>query len=75
MLHRAVGHDTLAVPGANRLVDWVVGSALLLPIEAFRMVGGYEDAFFMSSEEIEPIGVGGVPAQVIDSGPLPGDGS
>jgi len=65
----------------------VVGATLLLPTRAFRTVGGHDDAFFMNSEEIDPIGavvtrdgsaggtVGGVPAQDIDSGPLPGAGS
>ena len=53
VLHEAVGHDTRAVPGAVLPVDWVVGAALLLPTEAFRMVGGFDEAFFMNSEEID----------------------
>ena len=57
----------------------VVGATLLLPTRAFRTVGGHDDAFFMNSEEIDPIShgatVGGVPARVIDSRPLHGAGS
>ena len=53
VLHEAVGHDTRAVPGAILPVDWVVGAALLLPTEAFRMVGGFDEGFFMNSEEID----------------------
>jgi len=57
----------------------VVGAALRLPIQAFRMVGGHDDAFLMNSEEIDPIGhgatVGRVPARVIDSRSLHGAGS
>ncbi|MFL6153821.1 MAG: glycosyltransferase family 2 protein [Ornithinibacter sp.] len=53
VLHEAVGHDTRAVPGAVLPVDWVVGAALLLPTEAFRAVGGFDEAYFMNSEEID----------------------
>ncbi|PKW27079.1 glycosyltransferase family 2 protein [Phycicoccus duodecadis] len=52
-LHEAVGHDTRAVPGAVLPVDWVVGAALLLPTEALRAVGGFDQRYFMNSEEID----------------------
>jgi N-acetylglucosaminyl-diphospho-decaprenol L-rhamnosyltransferase len=52
-LHEAVGHDTRAVPGAVVPVDWVMGAAMLLPTEAFRAVGGFDEGFFMNSEEID----------------------
>ena len=52
-LHEAVGHDTRAVPGAVLPVDWVVGAALLLPTEAFRGVGGFDEGYFMNSEEVD----------------------
>ncbi len=52
-LHEAVGHDTRAVPGAVVPVDWLVGAALLLPTEVFRAVGGFDEGFFMNSEEID----------------------
>ena len=53
VLHEAVGHDTRAVPGAVLPVDWVVGAALLLPTDAFGAVGGFDEQFFMNSEEID----------------------
>ena len=53
VLHEAVGHDTRAVPGAVLPVDWVVGAALLLPTDAFSAVGGFDEQFFMNSEEID----------------------
>jgi N-acetylglucosaminyl-diphospho-decaprenol L-rhamnosyltransferase len=52
-LHEAVGHDTRAVPGAVLPVDWVVGAALLVPTDAFSAVGGFDEAYFMNSEEID----------------------
>jgi len=51
-LHEAVGHDTRAVD-ATAIVDWVVGAALLLPTAEFRAVGGFDERFFMNSEEID----------------------
>ncbi len=52
-LHEAVGHDTRAVSGAVLPVDWVVGAAMLLPTEAFRAVGGFDERYFMNSEEVD----------------------
>lgn len=52
-LHRAVGHDTDCRAGEVRLVDWLVGAALLLPTEEFRTVGGFDEGYFMNSEEVD----------------------
>ncbi len=51
--HEAVGHDTRAVPGAVLPVDWVVGAAMLLPTAVFRAVGGFDERYFMNSEEVD----------------------
>ncbi|WP_392545006.1 glycosyltransferase family 2 protein [Oryzobacter telluris] len=53
LLHEAVGHDTRAVPGAVLPVDWVVGAALLVPTEVFRAVGGFDEGYYMNSEEVD----------------------
>lgn len=50
--HRAVGHD----PRSRRReasVDWVIGAAMWIPLEHFRAVGGFDERFFMNSEEID----------------------
>lgn len=52
-LREAVGHDTRAVRGAVLPVDWVVGAAMLLPTGAFRAVGGFDERYFMNSEEVD----------------------
>lgn len=51
-LHNAVGHDTVA-RGNTEVVDWVVGAAILLPTAVFRQVGGFDERFFMNSEEVD----------------------
>ena len=53
VLHEAVGHDTTARLGVTRPVDWLVGAALLLPTDTFRAVGGFDEAYFMNSEEVD----------------------
>lgn len=52
-LHEAVGHDTRAVPGAVTSVDWLVGAILLMPMADFRAVGGFDERFYMNSEEVD----------------------
>lgn len=51
-LHAAVGHDT-AARGRTGVVDWVVGAAMLLPTASFREVRGFDELFFMNSEEVD----------------------
>jgi GT2 family glycosyltransferase len=51
-LHRAVGHDVSA-RGGEAVVDWVVAAALLVPLADFRAVGGFDERFFMNSEEVD----------------------
>lgn len=52
--HRAVGHDvdalTTPTPSAT---GWLVGAALLIPRSDFEAVGGFDERFFMNSEEID----------------------
>jgi GT2 family glycosyltransferase len=50
--HRAVGHDVRA-HRAETEVDWVVGAAMWIPTAEFRAVGGFDERFFMNSEEID----------------------
>lgn len=49
----AVGHDTRATHGEVVEVDWVVGAVMMLPTKAFRQVHGFDEGFFMNSEEID----------------------
>lgn len=52
-LHEAIGHDTRCVPGAVVPVDWVVGAAMLIPVNVFRDVGGFDETYHMNSEEVD----------------------
>jgi N-acetylglucosaminyl-diphospho-decaprenol L-rhamnosyltransferase len=52
-LHEAVGHDTRCIDGATVPVDWVMGAAMLLPMEQVRAVGGFDERFFMNAEEVD----------------------
>lgn len=52
-LHEAVGHDTRCTDGAIVPVDWVFGAAMLIPVTQFREVGGFDEGFFMNSEEVD----------------------
>ena len=49
---RAVGHDVRAHTSEAE-VDWVVGAAMWIPVEDFRAVGGFDERFFMNSEEVD----------------------
>jgi N-acetylglucosaminyl-diphospho-decaprenol L-rhamnosyltransferase len=51
-LHRGVGHD-IGTRGTEHVVDWVVAAALLLPVADFRAAGGFDERFFMNSEEVD----------------------
>lgn len=53
LLHENVGHDTRCRDGHIVPVDWVVGAAMLIPIAQFRAVGGFDESFFMNSEEVD----------------------
>lgn len=50
--HRAVGHDPTPRHG-DASVDWVIGAAMLVPTAAFRGVSGFDERFFMNSEEVD----------------------
>lgn len=50
---RLIGRLPEAVPGTVRRVDWVQGSAMLLPTEIFREVGGFDPTYFMYAEEVD----------------------
>lgn len=52
-LHEAVGHDTQAEAPGEHPVDWVMGAAMILPVEAVRSVGGFDERFFMNAEEVD----------------------
>lgn len=52
-LHEAVGHDTRCIAGATVPVDWLVGAALLIPRDEFEAVGGFDEGYFMNSEEVD----------------------
>ncbi len=34
-------------------MDWVVGAAMWIPTAEFRAVGGFDERFFMNSEEVD----------------------
>lgn len=51
--HRAVGHMTPAPASGATVCDWVEGAALLLPTELFGELGGFDERFFMYSEEVD----------------------
>lgn len=49
-------------------VDWLVGALMLMPREAFVAVGGFDERFFMYSEEADlqrRLALRGVPARLI----------
>lgn len=51
---RLTGRDLRCIPGrVIDDVDWLQGSALLLGAEEFKAVGGFDERFFMFSEEVD----------------------
>lgn len=54
LLHRAVGHDVRADRSHGVLpVDWVSGAVLLLPLPEVLGVGGFDEGYFMYTEEVD----------------------
>lgn len=54
LLHRAVGHDLAADRSTGMVpVDWVSGAALLLPLAEVRAAGGFDEGYFMYTEEVD----------------------
>lgn len=51
--HRLAGHDVRAKDGKTLTVDWLMGACLMLPTRIFREVGGFDERFFMNSEEVD----------------------
>jgi N-acetylglucosaminyl-diphospho-decaprenol L-rhamnosyltransferase len=52
-LHWLVGRDPRCQPGVTQPVDWLSGAALLIPTDAFRAAGGFDEDFFMFCEETD----------------------
>lgn len=48
-----VGREPGCVHGVVRPVDWLSGAALLVPREAFRAIGGFDEEYFMYCEEVD----------------------
>ena len=68
-LHRAVGHVTNLTPGGVNRTDWVIGAAMLIPVAEFRAIGGFDERFYMTSEEVDlqlRLGRMGVPSYVVN---------
>jgi N-acetylglucosaminyl-diphospho-decaprenol L-rhamnosyltransferase len=65
-LHEAVGHDMRAVTATEAIVtDWLVGATLLIPLQTFRSIGGFDERFYMNSEEVDlqrRLGAVGIPS-------------
>ncbi|UEJ81138.1 glycosyltransferase [Brachybacterium halotolerans subsp. kimchii] len=54
VLHRAVGHDLEADRASGMVpVDWVVGALLLLPLREVLELGGFDEGYFMYTEEVD----------------------
>lgn len=65
--HEGVGHDTSVGRSGCRPVDWVMGAAMLIPLDQFRAVGGFDEGYFMNAEEVDlqrRLRARGVPAVV-----------
>lgn len=51
--HRAVGHLSPAPSSGVVTCDWIEGAAMLMPTALFRELEGFDERFFMYSEEID----------------------
>lgn len=49
---RGVGH-AVHTEMTDTEVDWVMGAAMLIPLTQFRQVGGFDERFYMNSEEVD----------------------
>ncbi|MGC5049168.1 glycosyltransferase family 2 protein [Micrococcus porci] len=71
VLHEAVGHDVRAAEADSPVaVDWVMGAVMLLPMAEVRAVGGFDEEYFMNSEEVDlqrRLRERGVPSVVVPS--------
>lgn len=51
--HRAVGHE-IPDPSSDAMIcDWFVGAVILMPTEEFHRLGGFDERFYMNSEEVD----------------------
>ncbi|MBK9158460.1 MAG: glycosyltransferase family 2 protein [Propionibacteriaceae bacterium] len=52
--HAAVGHDLRAGKATATVpTDWLVGAALLVPLATFKAISGFDQRYFMNSEEVD----------------------
>ena len=50
---RAIGCVPVAANTPVTICDWFWGAAMLIPTEEFRRLGGFDERFFMNSEEVD----------------------
>lgn len=54
VMHRAVGHNVRAERASGpQVVDWVSGSMMLLPLAEVLEAGGFNEDYFMYTEEVD----------------------
>ncbi len=51
--HRLVGHDLHCATGEVVHTDWVMGACMILRADTFHKVGGFDERFYMNSEEVD----------------------